>query len=182
MDYQGTDEELAASAQQGSLPAFAELVRRYERKIFSYLYRFTNQREDAEDIAQDVFLKVYTHFSSFNIEKKFSTWIYTIATRTAYDWLRRKRRRGTTIALDEELETIETISADKSYEIIEASIDLERVLAKLKPRHRVVLLLFYQQDFSYADIAAALGIPLNTVKTHLHRARAALIQAASNHN
>lgn len=171
-----TPEEHATilAAQRGSTRAFEQLLARYERPVYSYISRLVREARDAEDLTQETFLKVYRAFRTYNPEKRFSTWLFTIATRTVYDWLRKKRRAPHPVALDEEEGSVETLEPSVPYNLIEDLLDLERALDHLKPIQKTVLLLFYREDFTYEEIAAALKMPTNTVKTHLHRAKCAL--------
>lgn len=167
---------LIPAAAAGDLAAFDALLSRYERGVFSYLKRITSRREDAEDLTQETFLKVWRHLASYNPKYQFSTWLYTIATRTAYDWLRKKKKE--TIFFSDEFErTVETLEAPASYIEVEEAHDLDRALAALKPGYRIVLLLFYQRGFTYREIAETMDLPINTVKTLIRRAKASLYES-----
>ena len=162
---------LVVAAKQGSLPAFEQLLLWYEKPIYAFMFRFVRRREDAEDLTQEIFIKVLKSLHAYNIEKPFSPWLYTIATRTAYDWLRKKQRHPELFIIDDEQHPFETIDETESYTLIGDRIDLEALLGKVKPMHRMVLLLYYQKQFSYEQIAEILAVPINTVKTHLYRAK-----------
>ncbi len=172
-----SQEELAESivrAKQGSLKAFEQVLFCYEKQVYGFMFRFVQSRVDAEDLTQETFLKVYTSLGSFDTEKPFAPWLFTIATHTAYDWLRKLQRRGELFIIDDENHPFETIDERQTYSAIEARLDVEAALAKLKPTHRFVLLLYYGQQLSYEQIAEMLPAPIGTVKTHLYRARKAL--------
>lgn len=161
------------AVQYGDIAAFEELVFAYEKPIYSHLYRLVGRREDAEDLTQETFIKAYKHRLSLNPAGNVRAWLYRIATNTAYDWLRRQRRLPETVAV-EKADDAETIGHDEAYYQVEASADLDRALQKLSPAHRTALLLFYREGQTYEEIAASMNLPLNTVKTHLRRAKIAL--------
>ena len=132
-------------------------------------------RFDAEDTTQETFIKVYKNLVSCDPEREFSPWLYKIATNTAYDCLRKKQGNRELSFEDLDIEIldskIETINASKSYKLIEEANDTEIALSRLKPIHKAVLLLYYRDDLSYASIAETLQLPMNTVKTHISRAK-----------
>lgn len=166
--------ELVFRAKHGSLQAFEKLLFAYEKSVYGFMFRFVQRREDAEDLTQETFLKVYTSLRSYDASRSFGPWLFTIATHTAYDWLRKQQRRKELFIIDDEDHPLETIDEHQTYTSIEARIDVDAALAKLKPIHRLVLLLYYQQQFTYEQIAETLTLPIGTVKTHLYRARTAL--------
>lgn len=167
------------SIRSGNVGVFEDLVLAYEKEIYSHLYRLVGRREDAEDLTQEAFIRAYKNRLHIDPEKNVRAWLYRIATNAAYDWLRRKRRLPEVTL--EEADAAETIGADETYYQVEAAADLDRALEKLAPIHRTVLLLFYREGQSYEEIAATLNLPLNTVKTHLRRAKIALRGAFVRH-
>lgn len=171
------EKKLLHELKNGDVRAFESLLTRYERLIFAYLYRMVQNRSDAEDLTQETFLKLYTHRRAIDPEKKFHAWLFRVATTTCYDWLRKKKRSKELLMLDDPEAEGETIPDDASYnyrERLQTAQEMEAALAKLNPTHRTILLLCYRHDLSYQDIADTLGIPVNTVKTHVHRAKKAL--------
>ncbi len=178
-----TDVLIMPDLVNGDAPVFDDLLRRYEKPIYNFIYRQVFHREDARDLTQETFLKIYKFRSSYDATKKFSTWAYTIATRTLYDWWRKKQRTITTTDLEDASSgglDPETITLPSAYNSIESKIDVEQALAKLKPIHSTILLLYYQRGFLYQEIAEALNIPVNTVKPHLYRAKKALRERLQN--
>lgn len=170
------DATLIAKANAGDTAAFEALLLRYEKPIFGYLVRLVGTKDDAADLTQDTFVKLYHHLHGADTRKHFRSWLYTIATRTAYDWFRKKKRMRLS-SLEETGELPETIEDNDAYTYIEAkerAARLDEALAALHPTHRAVLLLFYKENLSYEEIARTLDAPINTVKTHLHRAKKAL--------
>lgn len=175
---------LIEKARSGNMSAFEELISLYEKKIYNYCYRMTDSREDAEDLTQEVFIKVYRGLKSFKGNSSFSTWIYRIAYNTCVDKYR-KNKRINVVSLnsgnDEDAGEIELVSGDPLPE--DEVIQKERYkrlqvhIAALKPEYKTVIILRDIQNYSYEEIAQILQLPLGTVKSHISRARAALCDA-----
>ena len=177
------DADIVALAQQGRDHAFRELVRRYERPVFSLIYRMVRDREAAEDLAQDSFVKVLNHIDRYRPEFKFSSWIFKIANNVAIDFLR--RRQPDTISMDgsphaasaAEIEATSFEVADRQetaldeLEAREIGTAIERAIARLRPEYRSCIMLRHIEGRSYEEIATTLDLPLGTVKTYIHRAR-----------
>lgn len=178
-----TDQEIVALARGGEEAAYRELVRRYERPLFSLLYRMVRDRELAEDLAQETFVKALNAIESYRPEFKFSSWIFKIANNAAIDHLR--RRELDTLALEgsPHAETPEAIEATalqigdrqesplEEVEARELGGEIEAAIAKLRPEYRSCILLRHVEGRAYEEIAEILGLPLGTVKTYIHRAR-----------
>lgn len=191
LDELGTlpDADVVHLAQQGRELAFRELVRRYERPVFSLVFRMVRDRETAEDLAQDAFVKVLNHIDKYSPEFKFSSWLFKIANNVAIDHLR--RRRLDTISMDgsphastaSEIEATtlnlesEQESALDELEAKELGSAIELAIAKLRPEYRACIMLRHVEGRSYEEIAATLDLPLGTVKTYIHRARHELRKA-----
>lgn len=168
-----SEKELLILAKNKNLEAFEKILFLYDKSIYNYLYRLTGRKEDAEDLTQKTFIKLYKSLKSINLDKNFKAWLYRIATNTAYDWFRKKKREAE-LLITEPDKYFETLEPEDAYYNVETSQELESALNKLKPIHKSVLLLFYKESLQYQEIAEALNIPLNTVKTHLYRAKEAL--------
>jgi RNA polymerase sigma-70 factor (ECF subfamily) len=178
-----SDQEVVAWAAQGHEAAFRELVRRYERPIFSLLYRMVRDRSLAEDLAQETFIKVLNAIGSYNPQYKFSSWIFKIANNAAIDQLR--RRELETLSLDgsphattpDEMRATALQLGDKGesplqeLEARELGGAIDHAIARLRPEYRACILLRHVEGHSYEDIARILELPLGTVKTYIHRAR-----------
>ena len=178
-----TDQEVVALARHGQEAAYRELVRRYERPVFSLVYRMVRDRELAEDLAQETFVKALNAIESYRPEFKFSSWIFKIANNAAIDHLR--RRELDTLSLDgsPHAETPEAIEAtalqigdrqETALEEVEARElggEIETAIARLRPEDRSCILLRHVDGRAYEEIAEILGLPLGTVKTYIHRAR-----------
>lgn len=169
------DKKILEAAKKGDLAAFEQILFLFEKPIFNYIYRLTGRREDAEDLTQETFIKLYKSISSIDPENNVKSWLYKIATNTAYDWLRQKRGKKELYAIDADSDKrFETTDPDPTYYNIENAFDMEKALVKIKPAYKTILHLFYYDDLDYKKIANILNIPINTVKTYLRRAKLAL--------
>lgn len=168
------DKETLEKIKLGDLKAFEEVFSFYEKAIYGYIFSMVGHKENAEDLAQEVFLKLYKNAAKIDAENNFKNWLYKIATNTVYDWLRKKRRGAEMFIIDDEENSFETIDDSSPYISIEDTKDLEAALNKIKPNYRQALLLFYYEGMTYEEIADILAVPLNTAKTHLRRAKEAL--------
>lgn len=169
-------------AKKGDLLAFEEIVTTFEKPLWNYLVRLVGGTDDAEDLIQDTFIKVYKNLKTIDPSKNIKSWIYTIATNTAYDFLRKKKRQATT-ELDEEYETNPS-SASYNSVSVEESIekkDVTEAIERLDLLYRGPIILFYKDGFSYEEIATMLSIPINTLKTRLSRAKKQLADLLVNY-
>jgi len=176
------DKTTILQAKNGNLAAFENIVYRFEKPLYSYLYRLCGHGQTAEDLTQETFLKIYKNLKKIDPDGNFSSYIFTIATHVAYDFFRKKKHVQELFILDDPESDIETITEEHAYTIVEKienSEFIEKALSQLKTEYKTVLLLFYKEDFSYETIAKTLHIPLNTVKTYLHRAKRALKEVLS---
>jgi RNA polymerase sigma-70 factor, ECF subfamily len=178
-----TDQEVVLLARSGREAAYRELVRRYERPVFALLYRMVRDRELAEDLAQETFIKALNAIESYRPEFKFSSWIFKIANNAAIDHLR--RRELDTLSLDgsPHAETPEAMQATAlqigarqespldAVEARELGGAIEAAIGRLRPEYRSCILLRHVEGRAYEEIAEILNLPLGTVKTYIHRAR-----------
>ncbi|RMF61615.1 MAG: sigma-70 family RNA polymerase sigma factor [Calditrichaeota bacterium] len=173
-----TDEELIERFQQGDGHAFEEIVKRYKDPLLNFIYRFVGNQEEAEDILQETFLRVYRKRHAYRRVAKFSTWIYTIAGNLARTELRKRKRRRLFSISDMGVEE------DKDYEVSDEEFNpeqhvdsllhdevIQREINKLSPKFREVIILRDIQEFSYEEISQILRIPIGTVKSRVNRAR-----------
>ncbi|MCX5662537.1 MAG: RNA polymerase sigma factor [Planctomycetota bacterium] len=183
-----TDEQLLALCRGGRQDAFAALMERYRLELFHFLFRFAGNRAAAEDLFQESFLQVYLSAESFDPERRFKPWLFTIAANKARDHLRRNNRRQTSalsapIGSDREdgREFMDLLQADlqmpgEDLERHETEELVRQVMAQMPDHLREVLILAYFQQFPYKQIAEVLSVPLGTVKSRLHAAVAAFAQ------
>jgi RNA polymerase sigma-70 factor (ECF subfamily) len=183
------DADIVALAQEGRETAFRELIRRYERPVFSLVFRMVRDRSTAEDLAQETFIKVLNHIDRYVPEFKFSSWLFKIANNLAIDHLRKKQLPTVSIDGAPDATTAAQIEAT-SFELAsntESALDelearelggaIERAIAGLRPEYRACIMLRHVEGRSYEEIAATLDLPLGTVKTYIHRARHELRKA-----
>jgi RNA polymerase sigma-70 factor (ECF subfamily) len=179
------DRDLVVQALAGEKEAFGTLVKRFERPVYGLIVRMVRNPAEAEEIAQEVFIKAYTKLQSFDRSRKFSSWIFKIAHNAAIDYLRKKRVQTVPLESPPEQEggQLADILAgperDEPEQVAvrgELAEALELAMASLRPEQREVLLLRFQHGLSYAELSEVMSLPLGTIKTHLHRARKRLAQ------
>lgn len=154
--------------------ALAAIVRAYKRKVFGLALSYLRDREAAEDVAQEVFIKVWKALPQFDGRAKVSTWIYTIARNTSFSAIR-ARRPDASLSDPDVLAAVETTTAaagEGGAEVEGAA--LLRLVDQLPAKQRQVVMLFYMEEQSHEEVASMLAMPVGTVKTLLHRARARL--------
>jgi len=169
-----SDIELIAQTLAGNQAAYADLVKRHQRFVFTLAMRFAKGREDAEEIAQDCFIKAYRSLAAFEGQSKFSTWLYSIVYTTAMTFLRKKR--VDTDSIDDENTYIQVESQSSAFDVNNAenksrSFYLNQAIGQLLPDDATIITLFYQGEQSLEEIGRALGMETNTVKVKLFRAR-----------
>ncbi len=181
-----TDQEVVERAGAGGEAAYRELVRRYQRPVFSLIYRMVRDRELAEDLTQETFVKVLNAIDRYRPEYKFSSWIFKIANNAAIDHLR--RRELDTLSLDggPDAMTPDRVQATslqlgdgaesqlEELEARELGTQIERAIGALRPEYRACIIMRHVEGRAYDEIADVLDLPLGTVKTYIHRARAEL--------
>jgi RNA polymerase sigma-70 factor, ECF subfamily len=184
-----SDQEVVLLARSGQDAAYRELIRRYERPVFALLFRMVRDRELAEDLAQETFVKALNAIDSYRPEFKFSSWIFKIGNNAAIDHLR--RRELDTLSLDgsPHAETPEAMQAtalqigarqESPLDTVEAKElggHIEAAIGALRPEYRSCILLRHVEGRPYEEIAEILNLPLGTVKTYIHRARNELREA-----
>lgn len=181
--HSASDQQVVAWAREGHEPAYRELLRRYQRPVFSLIYRMVHDRELAEDLAQETFIKVLNALDRYNPAYKFSSWIFKIANNAAIDQLRRRevetlsiegapgattpdRLEATALQLEDRGESpLEELQSRELGGII------ERAIEQLRPEYRACIILRHVEGRPYEEIAEILHLPLGTVKTYIHRAR-----------
>ena len=168
-----TDEELVKEVQRGDIQSFGILVDRYEEKIKRYAKRFLFDREDANDITQDVFMKAYVNIRSFDSSRRFSPWIYRIAHNQFVNELKKKRReRIVTFDLDvlfPHPKAKEAADTEANRQDLRRLLDTH--LEKLPPKYREPLTLYYFEEMEYREIAEILRVPVATVGIRLRRGK-----------
>ena len=169
-----TDQEIVHRCLSGDPEAYEALVERYGGRVYNVALRITHDPDAARDCAQEAFIRAYRALHQYDPMYPFGPWIFRIATNTSLNFVQRGRSREITV--EERPEHAEPLEAGPELSAIRKE-DVQEVLdamALLPPAYRAALTLRHMQQLSYQEVADALGLPLGTVKTHLHRARAAL--------
>jgi len=182
--------EWARAAAGGDKVAFARLVEKHKQSVFGLCYRLLGGGEEARDAAQEAVVRSYTGIRDFDPRQPFAAWVLRIARNHCIDLLRRRRPtlalegrsdEGPETGVAPELSDRYAMGGEQAVQEIEAQRDLDRAVASLPPRYREVIALFHVQHKSYAEIAVALGVPMGTVMTWLHRARKELKAQLAEH-
>lgn len=183
MQNKYSDTELINKVLGGDKAAYADLMKCHQRFVFTLALRFAKNREDAEEIAQDCFVKAYRSLNTFRNTSKFSTWLYSIVYTTAMTFLRKKRLDIQSIDTESGLLNVENHVLDLNSDDVEHKskmIFVNRAIDQLLPDDAAVITLFYQGEQSLEEIGQALGMETNTVKVKLHRARHRLKEKIEN--
>jgi RNA polymerase sigma-70 factor, ECF subfamily len=175
------DDELVARVRDGETRLFEELVRRYQDPVYGMALRFLGDSAEAQDVAQEAFLRAFRGIKDFKGEARFSTWLYRITYNLCADWLRRNRKPGRRAAPYAEAEEVADAHEDLEGGLLEREEReaVRRAVDELDGIYRTVVILLYYQKLSYEQIAAVLGVPVKTVETRLYRARRLLREALS---
>ena len=165
-------------ARRGDQAAFSRLVGAYQGPVYNLCYRMLSNAPEAEDAAQETFLRMYTKLHTYQPERKLSSWVLSIASHYCIDRLR--RRRGQWLSLDEEPVAATLASPNRGPEELalrsESRDEVQRLVDVLPAAYRVPLILRYWYDLSYAEIADVMGLTVQAVKSRLHRARLQVIE------
>ena len=172
------DRLLLLQAKQGNTTAFGDVVRRYQNAVFSVCYRLTSNRQEAEDMSQQAFIRAYQRLNTFEVERPFLPWIRRVAANVCFNAMERWR-----------LESVDVESVEKSLPAPprddpaqqmaeqETTVRLHAAVLALPPAYRAVIELRHFQELSYEEVSDLLNLPLNTIKSHLFRARKLLAEA-----
>jgi len=184
-----SDEELVQRILKRDFEALGELFKRYERSLYNLAYRYTGNHFDADDLASEIFLRIYRYLPTFKTEKNFRFWAFKVASNSCLDCvkkltaksyhlsaLRRKNEEGEEVEVE-----IEDKKADvqKNFEKKEIDKRVRSELLKLPEKYRLALYFYFWEDLSYDQIAEVMGLPLNTIKTHIKRGKERLEKTLS---
>jgi len=173
------NQELLKRLAEGDQQAFTEIIKKYRNKALNFAYRYLGNLEEAEDAAQDCFVRIYSHSAYFDSERRFEPWFYQILANCCRDRIRKKRRFTVLLdrlKFDKENNAVETGCLQASTEISQFA----QALQQLSPSRREILILRFDEDLSYEEIAQTLGISIGTVMSRLHRAKKDLAKALKN--
>ena len=171
------DNEIISRVLKGEQNAYAELVNRYQAYVFTLVLRMIKTREDAEEVAQDVFIKAYRSLADFRGESKFSTWLYTIANTSSITFLRKKKLDVHSLDNEKVFEVADSKDSGFRANLVEQKSRVHMVnqaIAMLSPDDAEIITLFYKAEQNLEEIARILRLETNTVKVRLHRARTRL--------
>ncbi|MFZ5845608.1 MAG: RNA polymerase sigma factor [Patescibacteria group bacterium] len=172
-----SDEELVVAVKEGSVWAFEVLVKRYQNRLFNFCVRIVIDRALAEELVQDALFKIYTTIGRIDTSRRFSIYAFEIVKNMGLSALRRQKRE---VSLEEVVGIGEDAAFYEQLAQKEEMARVRRVVARLRKEYQEVIRLYYFEDLSYKEIGKRLQIPLNTVRTHLRRAREALRQELEN--
>ncbi|KQL57014.1 MULTISPECIES: RNA polymerase sigma factor SigW [Bacillaceae] len=173
---------LISEIKQGDDQAFAELVDLYKDKVYQVAYRMVGHPQEAQDVAQEAFLRVYTNLEKYDVNRKFSTWLFRIATNVAIDRLRKRKPdfylqdkvKGTEdITYESQLAATDDLPEDQVVQF-ELQDWIQAEINHLPPKYRTAIILKYLEDLSLKEISDIMDLPVATVKTRIHRGREAL--------
>lgn len=174
------DELLVKKCQKGHYEAFEELIHKYQQKVYSLCYRYAGNHDDANDLAQEAFIRVYHSINKFHFKSAFSTWLYRVTSNVCLDEMR-KKKRNSSVSLDSPLETEEGEMyfhlPDQKYnpEIMAEQKDVQQIvhnaIQELPREQKITILLREMEGFSYDEMAEVLEVSSGTIKSRLNRAR-----------
>jgi RNA polymerase sigma-70 factor (ECF subfamily) len=181
----GNDQELVAQIIEGDQSAFAELVETYQQSVYNLTYRMLGNAGEAEDAAQEAFLRAYQHIKRYDPERSFKTWLLSIASNYCIDRIR--KRRLTWLSIDEPLPPHPSLTSSspdpEAYTSDnEQSVVVQELLGELAPDYRAAVVLRYWYDMSYIEIAKTLGTTESAIKSRLFRARQMLAEQVRSGN
>ena len=178
------DNEIISKVLSGDHQAYAGLVNRYQNYVFTLTLRMVKNREDAEEVAQDVFIKAYKYLADFRGASKFTTWLYTIVNNTCISFLRKKKLDIHSLDNEKVFEAADSLDSGMRANMVEQKSKLAMVndaINLLNPDDAQIITLFYKAEQSLEETAEVLGIETNAAKVRLHRARTRLKEKMETH-
>ncbi|MBU9710730.1 RNA polymerase sigma factor SigW [Evansella tamaricis] len=174
--------KIIKEVKKGDQQAFSELVELYKDKVYQVAYRMLGNSHEAQDIAQEAFLRAYTNLDSYDVNRKFSTWLFRIATNLAIDRIRKKKpdfHLEDHVAGTEDLNYYSQIATEEELpeeQVVKFEMQewVQKEIMMLPPKYRSAIILKYMEDLSLKEISEILKLPVATVKTRIHRGREAL--------
>ena len=166
-----TDYELVLACVDGDKDAFGELLTRYKNLVYSVALRMVSDKDEADDLAQEIFIKLYRNLEKYQPEYRFSTWTMKVATNHVIDHRRKKRQE--TVSIDEvgDMAGVDTLSPEDAYIAKEQTEMLRGLIDDLPEMYKVPIVLYHQQGLSYTEISEITGEPLSKVKNRIFRGR-----------
>lgn len=176
-----TDRDLVLRTRRGEVEAFGEVVGRYQGSVFNVCYRMLGERMEAEDLAQETFIRAYQRLETFDEDRPFGPWVRRVATNLCLNHL--QKRRPESYSLDEERDqSVGTVRDGPELRLVgsEETLNIRQAIADLPAHYRAAIELRHYQELSYAEMSEALDLPLSDVKSHLYRARRVLAKRLTN--
>ncbi|UCE42038.1 MAG: sigma-70 family RNA polymerase sigma factor [Candidatus Aminicenantes bacterium] len=163
------ERELIQAVKAGNYRQFDRLIVAYQKPLYIFIWRMVQDEDDAKDICQDTFFKAYKKIKSFKEKSKFSSWLFQIGYRKALDFLAKKKRQRT--MLNKMEAKSQTAGNERQFEIKQEDSVIGKIIDGLQRNHRTALHLFYKEEMTYYEIASVMKVPINTVKSHIHRGK-----------
>lgn len=167
--------EILFKAREGDKKAFEELLLKYDKKVYGYIFSLIHNEETALDLTQDTFLKVYNKLYTFDLEKNFITWLFTIAKNNTFNYLKKNKKTMEFYAKEQTAMTSDN-NPSQVYEKKEAAKELYSTIDKLPQKYKVLIYLKYVEKLNYVEISEKLNIPVSTVESRLYSARQKLVK------
>lgn len=165
-----TDEELVSLCLNGDTSAFEEIVSRYKKLVYSVVYKMIPDREEVNDVSQEVFIRIYRSLDKYNPEYKMSTWIVKITTNLCLDTLRKKKQD--TVSLDDAIGVSSSIDTPEEALIKDQRTQLiKNAIDELPQKYKILITLFHSNGLSYEEMTKVLNEPMSIIKNRLYRAR-----------
>jgi len=173
------DEEVVSYIVKGKTELFSVIIDRYQSKVFSTAFHYTHDQEEARDLTQEIFIKLYNNLQKYKGKASFSTWLYRIAVNRCIDWTRKKKPQTVSAISDgseEELDIYDTIAdsgGGPEEDLIkqENAVYLRKLVESLPEIYKTVIILYYFEDFSPQEISEIVGVPKRTIETRLFRGK-----------
>ncbi|HOS70364.1 MAG TPA: sigma-70 family RNA polymerase sigma factor [Bacillota bacterium] len=173
------DEEVVSYIVKGKTELFSVIIDRYQSKVFSTAFHYTHDHEEARDLTQEIFIKLYNNLQKYKGKASFSTWLYRIAVNRCIDWARKKKPQTVSAISDggeEELDIYDTIAdsgGGPEEDLIkqENAVYLRKLVESLPEIYKTVIILYYFEDFSPQEISEIVGVPKRTIETRLFRGK-----------
>ncbi|HQJ38309.1 MAG TPA: sigma-70 family RNA polymerase sigma factor [Bacillota bacterium] len=173
------DEEVVSYIVKGKTELFSVIIDRYQSKVFSTAFHYTHDHEEARDLTQEIFIKLYNNLQKYKGKASFSTWLYRIAVNRCIDWTRKKKPQTVSAISDgseEELDIYDTIAdsgGGPEEDLIkqENAVYLRKLVESLPEIYKTVIILYYFEDFSPQEISEIVGVPKRTIETRLFRGK-----------
>lgn len=162
-----TDEQLVEEIKKNK-QLFSILIDRYQKKIEKYVFYLTNRKEEVDDLVQEIFIKVFVNLNSFDIKKKFSSWLFRIAHNQVVNFFKKYKNK---LSLDEKIMIVDESNIEENIEKDELKKILNSCLEKIPIDYKEIILLYYFEELSYEEISDSLKIPIGTVSIRLSRAK-----------